>query len=85
MWDDGAEKKAAKAGGHKEAREFRAGTRCHDISSEPGLEGENHIRIRDHTATCARYHINPSSTLSLSPHPGRCVAAWVEDRCPEEN
>lgn len=59
MCDDEAEVEAAKAGGLAEAGGLHAGTRCHDYSSEPGLEGENHIHLRDHTATCAGIIPNP--------------------------
>lgn len=40
VWDDGAEVEAAKAGGLAEAGGLHVGTRCHDNSSETGLEGE---------------------------------------------
>lgn len=85
MCDNGAEVQAAETGGLAEAGGLHAGTKCHDNSSEPGLEGENHTHLRDHTATCAGHHTKPSSALSLSPPRGRCVAAWVEGRCPEAN
>lgn len=45
MWDDGAEAEAAEAGGRAEAGGLRAGTRCHDNSSEAGAGGRKTISI----------------------------------------